>query len=98
MLIVFVTLPVFYSPQWVLWLMPLLLPLARRRPRLVGLVVALDLVTYLNWPFLGCTGETWPPVIDALVLVRFGILAAIVVLLLRDERRALPAAKASAPA
>jgi hypothetical protein len=98
MLIVFVTLPVFYSPQWVLWLMPLLLPLARRRPRLVGLVVALDLVTYLNWPFLGCTGDNWRPWIDLLVLARFGTLAALAVLLLRDDRQALPAAKAPAPA
>jgi hypothetical protein len=108
LLIVFVTLPVFYSPQWVLWLMPLLLPLGRRRPGLLALVVALDLVTYITWPFLGSTWNPWLgvwelPVTDMLVFARFGILAALVVLLLREERRAsrgpaLPAAKAPAPA
>ncbi|HZY86644.1 MAG TPA: hypothetical protein VFE78_17550, partial [Gemmataceae bacterium] len=59
LLIVFVTLPVFYSPQWVLWLMPLLLPLGRRQFGLLVLVVALDVVTYINWPFLGSADNPW---------------------------------------
>jgi hypothetical protein len=92
-LIVFVTLPVFYSPQWVLWLTPLLLPLGRRQPGLLWLVAALDLVTYVNWPFLGSADNPWLgwwelPVIDTLVFARFGTLAAMAVLLLREERRA----------
>jgi hypothetical protein len=104
--IVFVTLPVFYSPQWVLWLMPLLLPLGRRQPGLLALVVALDLVTFITWPFLGTTNNPWlgdweMPVLDALVFARFGILAAMAVLLLREEwraprRLALPTAPAPA--
>jgi len=49
-LILFVTLPVFYSPQWVLWLVPLLAPLARRHWPVLVLAVALDLVTYLTFP------------------------------------------------
>jgi hypothetical protein len=105
-LIVFVTLPVFYSPQWVLWLMPLLLPLGRRQRGLLWLVVALDLVTYVTWPFIGSADNPWLgwwelPLIDTLVVARFGILAAMAVLLLREERRAsrgaaLPAAPAPA--
>jgi hypothetical protein len=50
LLIVFVTLPVFYSPQWILWLVPLLAPLARRSWPVLVLAVALDLITYLTFP------------------------------------------------
>lgn len=95
LLIVFVTLPVFYSPQWVLWLMPLLLPLGRRQPGLLWLVVALDLVTYATWPLIGSAydplwlGKWEGPVVDVLVLARFAILAGMTFLLLREERRAL---------
>jgi hypothetical protein len=45
--IVFTALSVFYSPQWVLWFSPLLVPLARRSRLLTVLVASLDLVTYL---------------------------------------------------
>ena len=100
-LIVFVTLPVFYSPQWILWLLPVLLPLGRRQPGLVWLAVALDLVTYLNWPFIGSGNlprlEPWDePLLGTLVYARFGILAALAILLLRAEWRA--ARTNSAPA
>src|SRR5262249_22943420 len=49
-LIVFVSLQVFYSPQWVLWLAPLLVPLARLHRPVLWLVIALDVVTYLTFP------------------------------------------------
>ncbi len=51
-LILFVTLPVFYSPQWVLWLVPLLAPLTRRHWAVLVLAVALDAITYLTFPVL----------------------------------------------
>src|SRR5262249_10298482 len=52
-LLVFVTVQVFYSPQWLLWLLPFLLPLARRGPPAIALlIVALDLVTYMTFPLL----------------------------------------------
>ncbi len=105
-LIVFVTLPVFYSPQWVLWLTPLLLPLGRRQRGLLGLAVALDLVTYVTWPLLGSAENPFwlglwePAVMDVLVIARFGILAGLAFLLLRAERRAsrTPALPVAAPA
>jgi hypothetical protein len=50
LVIVFANLSVFYSPQWVLWYTPMLVPLARRSRAVLGLVVALDLVTYLTFP------------------------------------------------
>lgn len=49
-LIVFVTLPVFYSPQWLLWFLPLVVPVAAKQRWLVVPLVALDLVTYLTFP------------------------------------------------
>jgi len=52
LLILFINLSVFYSPQWILWLSPLLLPLAAGRLWLTVLVAALDVVTFLNWPLI----------------------------------------------
>jgi hypothetical protein len=50
LLCVFVGLQVFYSPQWILWFSPLLVPLARGNRAVRGLTVALDLVTFLSVP------------------------------------------------
>jgi hypothetical protein len=44
--LVFISVSAFYSPQWFLWLTPLLIPLTNRRPFLGILLVALDLFTY----------------------------------------------------
>jgi hypothetical protein len=49
-LLVFVTFAVFYSPQWVLWFAPLMLPLLRNNRRLAFGWAALDIVTYLTFP------------------------------------------------
>jgi len=49
-LLVFVTLAVFYSPQWVLWFAPILFPLLPQSRRLGWSWVALDLITYLTFP------------------------------------------------
>jgi len=51
-LIVFVALQVFYSPQWILWFSPLLIPLARTRPAVLWLTVALDLLTFTSFPLI----------------------------------------------
>jgi hypothetical protein len=60
-LILFVTLPVFYSPQWVVWLMPMLVPLAGRSRAVLALTVVLDVVTYLTFPvIMELPGEDWP--------------------------------------
>jgi hypothetical protein len=49
-LVVFVVLAVFWSPQWIVWFLPLLAPLAPRR-RWVGVAaVLLDAVNYLSFP------------------------------------------------
>jgi hypothetical protein len=49
-LIMFAALSVFFSPQWILWFSPLLVPLAGRRWSMLLLVVGLDITTYLTVP------------------------------------------------
>jgi hypothetical protein len=51
-LIVFISLAVVFSPQWILWLTPFVLPLAARSRWLTFLVIGLDLVTFLLWPYI----------------------------------------------
>jgi hypothetical protein len=50
-LMIFVSLAIFYSPQWILWFAPLLLPLLRRQHRLGWSIAALDLFNYATFPF-----------------------------------------------
>ena len=66
-LIVFIGLSVIFSPQWVLWLAPLLLPLARRN-RSTGLFIALDLATYFTFPVYSLV---WGPFTPAEWIGRF---------------------------
>jgi hypothetical protein len=98
-LIVFVSLAVFYSPQWIVWLAPLLLPLAPRDRWLTVLIVALDLVTFLTWPLRPdmwfeytdwISIDTGAMIRDAAVYGRFVVLAVLVIVLLMPRRRAVP--------
>jgi len=50
-LIVFVSLAVFYSPQWILWLGGLVAPLLGRNPRVAYTLIVFDAITYLTFPF-----------------------------------------------
>jgi hypothetical protein len=49
-LIVFISLQVFFSPQWIIWLTPLLAPLAQRDRSLIPWLVAFDLIMFLSFP------------------------------------------------
>lgn len=51
-LVVFVALAVFWSPQWVVWFLPLLAPLAPRRWWVGAAAVLLDAANYFNFPIL----------------------------------------------
>jgi hypothetical protein len=79
-LAVFVGLQTFFSPQWILWLWPLAAPLAMRRAWLAGLLLALDVTTYLSFPVTydgwleGATEVARP----ALILARNGLLIGLV--------------------
>ncbi len=81
--VVFITLPVYYSPQWVVWLAPLLLPLTRRQRGLAALVVALDLVTFATFPGGWGGAALW----ETRVYARFVVLGAITGLLLWGGRK-----------
>jgi Glycosyltransferase family 87 len=84
--IVFISLPVFYSPQWIVWLLPLLVPLAGQQRPLLWLIVALDVVTYISFP-LG--NLTLPAAV--IIYTRYGILATLVgVLAWAELHRATP--------
>jgi hypothetical protein len=88
LLIVFIGLSVYFSPQWVLWLAPLCLPLMRGNRLLAGLLVALDLVTYFTFPVFS---PVWGPLAAAgmehAVYARFAVLAALIGVLLWQDRR-----------
>ena len=89
LVVVFVLLQNVFSPQWVLWFWPFLLPLVGRIPRLAFLIVALDLATIAIWPFLP---ESWPVVPHALQFLRLALMLAIVaVLLIRPAPKAVGA-------
>src|SRR5207253_1601165 len=49
-LVVFVNLAVFWSPQWILWFLPIVVPLAGRRWWPIVVTIGLDLVNYLTFP------------------------------------------------
>lgn len=92
LLITFVAVQVFYSPQWILWLLPFLVPLARRNVRILSLSVLLDLVTCLTFPVafdrvgpLAHLPGLSQALMAALIACRFATLAALAVVLSRAE-------------
>jgi hypothetical protein len=89
-LIAFISLAVIYSPQWILWLSPLLVPLAKRDWKVGGLIVALDLITYVTFPLV--MGTQTPDAVTQtmrapLVYVRFAILGLLLFVLTAAELR-----------
>ena len=95
-LLAFLTLSVFFSPQWWQWLAVLLVPLAARHRWLVGLVVANDLWTFLHFPvafdlmmFQGGLDDSSVWVRDLHVLGRAGLWAGLAGGLMWEEWRAV---------
>ena len=43
---------VFWSPQWLVWFLPIIVPLARQRPWLLCFAILNDLLNYFNFPIL----------------------------------------------
>jgi hypothetical protein len=78
-LLVFVALQVFFSPQWILWLAPLLVPLATADRQLARIWIALDLVTFLSFPLVyDLAGQPPAPVLRVvLVYARAGLVLAL---------------------
>jgi hypothetical protein len=74
-LIVFLAVQVFYSPQWLLWLLPLLAPLAGAQRPVLYLAIVLDAITYITFPLASGSDEI---LVDALlVYARAAVWAAI---------------------
>ena len=94
-LIVFIGLSVYFSPQWLIWLLPLCLPLARKNWPVTGLLVALDLITYNTFPVYSAV---WGPMdqagFDRAVYARFAVFSALIVVLLWQDVRRRPHAAA----
>jgi hypothetical protein len=94
-LIVFIGLSVTFSPQWVLWLAPLCLPLTRRNWPLTGLIIALDLATYFTFPIYS---PIWGPFnaggVERAVYARFAVLAVLAGWLVWQDRGRMAAGSA----
>ncbi len=94
-LVVFTVLAVFWSPQWILWFLPLLVPLAGRRGWVVWGVVALDLTNYFSFPWLFWVWfntfelEFCRWVAEVMVYVRGAVWFGVAGMLVWDEVRAL---------
>jgi hypothetical protein len=90
--IAFVAMQTFYSPQWLLWITPLLVPLAARQRSVLLLAVALDVITYLTFPVVcDLLGHPhWQTWLTELVYVRAAPLLALAAVLLKQELRPAP--------
>ena len=86
-LLLFVSLQVFYSPQWIIWFTPFLVPLAGRNRSVLWLTVALDLLTYNSFPVVfDLPADPGTEVLRAeLIWARAAVCAALVWVLLRAE-------------
>jgi hypothetical protein len=103
LLAVFLLLARFFSPQWLLWLTPLVIPLAATDRRLAAAFAALDILTYLTFP-VAYDWSRWlmPEALDVLNWYRFGALIALAALaggprLLTATADAVPNAVQPAP-
>jgi hypothetical protein len=97
-LVVFVNLAVFWSPQWVLWFLPIVIPLGGRRWWPIVVAVGLDLSNYLTFPVRNWlwapppddpAWEEWYKQLgDVLLYTRFGFWVLLVLGCVWDELRA----------
>lgn len=72
----------FYSPQWLLWVTPMLILLVRR-PAEIGGIVVLDLVTFVYFPLLFDRQSDLRPLLDLAVAAKTLLVGAWIVHLLR---------------
>jgi hypothetical protein len=87
-LAIFVALQVFYSPQWIVWLTPLLIPLIPQHRPLMGLLVGLDLVTFFTFPIVYDFSTAYQTeLLTILVFLRALVLAALAAYLIWAEFR-----------
>jgi hypothetical protein len=100
-LIVVQCIQVYYSPQFIIWLLPLLLPLASGQAVLIWLVALLDVLTIMSFPL----GAPTPWLYTQVLVVRYllcGVLVGLLlfwdgVALVRGTRRARPMPTCAGP-
>jgi hypothetical protein len=92
--ILFLSFQVFYSPQWWQWLAVLLVPLVSRHRWLIGVIVALDVLTYLHFPILfapmgtpDLPANVGHPIRDGHVFLRAALWLVLLVAFVRAEWR-----------
>jgi len=79
LLTVFVALAVFWSPQWIVWYLPIVVPLAARHRWLAACAALLDLINYFEFPILFWIlwayfeGKTLKEFTSSLIFVRAGL-------------------------
>jgi hypothetical protein len=87
-LIAFISLQVFFSPQWIVWLAPFLVPLACIKRPLIPWLIAIDLIMFVSFPFIpNHPGRFGPWSYTISVYARVAVLGAIAALLVRWDRQ-----------
>ena len=87
--ICFILFAKFYSPQWILWFVPLLVLLARTRGEIAGIVV-FDLVTFLYFPYIYYLEDKHPLWFPGIIALKTALLGIWLWHLLRREEMTLP--------
>ena len=91
-LLTFTSLQVFFSPQWIVWLAPFLIPLACIKRRFIPWLIAIDLIMYMSFPLLAFhhqrLGHLIPTAFNVALYARVTVLVAMVALLIRWDRQA----------
>jgi hypothetical protein len=91
LLVVFISLAVFWSPQWVVWFLPLVIPLAARQRWLIPTCIAIDVLNYFQFPVLfWIVWSHWPKpvcedIAEVVIRVRFALWMLLAVGLLWSE-------------
>lgn len=83
--LVFLAVQVFYSPQWLLWLLPLLAPLNYGNRLVLAGIIALDVITYLSFPIGADFGTRWGDAV--LVLLRLAVWIGIALAIWRTAQK-----------
>jgi hypothetical protein len=103
LLVVFISLAVFWSPQWVVWFLPLVIPLAARHRWLIPVCVVIDVLNYFQFPVLfWIVWSHWPKpvcedIAEVVIRVRFGLWTLLAVGLLWCEFRSRNRERCPAP-
>ena len=103
LLVVFISLAVFWSPQWVIWLLPLVIPLAARARWLIPACTAIDLLNYFQFPVLfwivwsHLPKSTCEDIAELVIYIRAGLWFALAAGLLWNEFRPRSPKRCPAP-